>query len=132
MKSDVYYKAIFEASPALYIVVDTDWNIVAVSDSYLKAAMLKREDILGKNVFEVLPDNPDAPEVQGTAAFRASLERVVKSGDIEYMPIQRYDVQSPAGFVKRYWMPLNAPVFDEHGKVIYCIHGVEDVTNTVK
>jgi hypothetical protein len=52
------------------------------------------------------------------------------------MPIQRYDVQRSesegGGFTERYWNPVNAPVLDAAGTVIYLIHRVEDVTDRVR
>jgi hypothetical protein len=40
-------------------------TIVAVSDAYLKATMTKREEVLGRGLFEVFPDNPDDPTATG-------------------------------------------------------------------
>lgn len=49
--------------------------------------------------------------------------------------ITKYDIPRPAsqggGFEVRYWSPLNTPVLDEHGEVIYIIHQTEDVTEQV-
>lgn len=52
------------------------------------------------------------------------------------MPIQKYDIRRPesegGGFEERYWSPVNSPVFDEAGELIYIIHRVEDVTGFVR
>jgi PAS domain-containing protein len=55
------FQVLFESAPNLYLVLTPDLNIVAVSDSYLRATMTKREEILGRGIFEVFPDNPDDP-----------------------------------------------------------------------
>lgn len=51
------------------------------------------------------------------------------------MAITKYDIPRPAaqggGFEVRYWSPLNTPVLDEKGEVIYIIHQTEDVTEQV-
>jgi hypothetical protein len=48
------------------------------------------------------------------------------------MAIQRYDIRDPDGqFVERYWQPVNTPIFDESGRLIYLLHWVEDVTEQV-
>lgn len=44
-----------------YLVVDTALRIVAASDAYLAATMTSREAILGRDVFEVFPDDVDGP-----------------------------------------------------------------------
>lgn len=53
------FQALFESAPGLYLVLTPALTIVAVSDAYLKATMTKREEILGRRLFEVFPDNPD-------------------------------------------------------------------------
>ncbi|HEV3256911.1 MAG TPA: PAS domain S-box protein, partial [Gemmataceae bacterium] len=50
------FKALFEAAPGLFLVLTPDLKIVAVSDPYLRATMTKREEILGRGLFEVFPD----------------------------------------------------------------------------
>jgi PAS domain S-box-containing protein len=48
------------------------------------------------------------------------------------MALQKYDIRTSTGeFEDRYWEPLNAPVLDEDGNVIYIIHRVEDATDRV-
>lgn len=136
MSDQTDFRAIFEAAPVSYIVVDTEWRIVAVTDSYCADSMRVRDELLGQNILEAFPDNPDDPDASGTKNFRASLERVVASKETEYMPIQRYDLQLPAeeggGWDERYWRPLNAPVVGADGSVAYVIHGVDNVTAAVK
>jgi len=48
------------------------------------------------------------------------------------MPVQRYDIRVPDGdgttFVRRYWSPVNTPVFDDRGNLTHVIHRVVDVT----
>ena len=55
------YRALFESAPGPYLVLTPDLMIVAVSEAYSRATMTKREEILGRHLFEVFPDNPDDP-----------------------------------------------------------------------
>ena len=48
-------------------------TIVAVSDAYLKATRTKREEILGRNIFDVFPDNPADMAADGVSHLNASL-----------------------------------------------------------
>src|SRR5579885_1421175 len=130
------YKALFEAAPGHYLVLQPDLTIVAVSDAYLRATMTKREEILGRALFEVFPDNPEDPGATGASNLRASLNRVLKGRVTDVMAVQKYDIpdpNSPDGkFEERHWAPSNSPVLDENGEVRYIIHRVEDVTEFVK
>jgi PAS domain S-box-containing protein len=130
------FRALFESAPGLYIVLaPEDFRIIAVSNAYLKATMTAREQIMGRSLFNVFPDNPDEPWADGTRNLRASLERVRTTGQADVMAVQRYPVRRPpeqgGGFEERYWSPVNSPVFGARGKLAYIIHKVEDVTEFV-
>ena len=48
------------------------------------------------------------------------------------MAVQRYDIRDPDGkFVERHWQPINSPIHDSDGLLIYLLHHVEDVTADV-
>jgi signal transduction histidine kinase len=130
------FRALFEAAPGLYLVLDPDLRIVAASDAYLKATMTRRDQIIGRGIFEVFPDNPDDPEATGVSNLSASLDRVRQRRVPDTMAVQKYDIKRPqeegGGFEERYWSPKNTPVVDEAGELAYIIHRVEDVTEFVR
>jgi PAS domain S-box-containing protein len=133
---EVDFRAVFESAPGMYLVLDRDFRIVAVTDAYLRATSTLREQILGRGVFEVFPDNPDDPSANGVQNLRASLQRVLEKGAPDVMPIQRYDIRRPEsegdGFEERYWSPINSPVFSPERSVRFIIHRVADVTDFVR
>ncbi|HXB02052.1 MAG TPA: PAS domain S-box protein [Opitutaceae bacterium] len=127
------FRALFEALPGLFLVLTPDLKITAVSDAYLKATLTKREEILGRGLFEIFPDNPNDPAASGASNLRASLDRVQKDAVSDTMAIQKYDVRRPDGvFEERYWSPVNSPVLNVNRQVEYIIHRVEDVTEFVR
>jgi PAS domain-containing protein len=116
------FQVLLEAVPGLYLVLDPELRIVAVSNEYLEATMTKREEILGRGIFEIFPDNPDDPHATGVRNLGASLRRVLKTGAADTMPVQKYDVRNreeeDGGFEERYWTPINSPVFGSNGEII--------------
>lgn len=130
------FRALFESAPGLYLVLAPDLTIVAASDAYLRATITQREEILGRGMFEVFPDNPDDSTATGVSNLRSSLERVLQNRVSDVMAVQKYDIRRPesqgGGFEKRYWSPVNSPVFGVDNKVTYIIHRVEDVTEFVR
>jgi signal transduction histidine kinase len=134
--AQVDFRALFEAAPGLYLVLDPELRIVAVSDAYLAATMTRREEIMGRGIFEVFPDNPEDPEATGVSNLSASLDRVRRQKGPDTMAVQKYDIQRPeeegGGFEERYWSPKNTPVLDEKGALAYIIHRVQDVTEFVR
>ncbi|MFI5362091.1 MAG: PAS domain S-box protein [Elusimicrobiota bacterium] len=130
------FQTLFETAPGSYLVLTRDFRIAAVSDAYLRATMTKRAAIVGRNVFEVFPDNPDDPGATGSRNLKASLRRVLKTKAPDKMAVQKYDIRRPkskgGGFEERYWSPVNTPVAGGGRTPAYIIHQVEDVTDVVR
>jgi signal transduction histidine kinase len=130
------FQLLFESAPGLYLALTPDLRIVAVSDAYLRATMTQREQILGRGLFDVFPDNPDDPAASGTRNLRASLERVRTGHVADTMGVQKYDIRRPdsegGGFEERFWSPINTPVLNSAGELTFIIHRVEDVTDFVR
>ena len=127
------FRILFESAPGSYLVLAPDLTIVAVNDEYLRATMTQREQIVGRGIFDVFPDNPDDPRATGVQNLRASLERVLKDRVPDAMAVQKYDIRKPqGGFEERFWSPVNSPVLDPDRRLIYIIHRVEDVTEFVR
>ncbi len=134
MSINTDFKILFESSPGLYLVIlPADFKIVAVSEAYLQATMTKREEISGRNLFDVFPDNPDDPGATGEYNLRSSLNTVLQTKTAHTMAVQKYDIRNPEGnFEERFWSPLNKPVLNASGGIEYIIHRVEDVTPFVQ
>src|SRR5580692_8837402 len=130
------YRLLFEAAPTPLLVLTPGFQIVAVSDSYLRATMTCRQDIVGRGLFEVFPDNPNDPAADGVQNLRSSLNKVLSARQPDKMAIQKYDIRRPieegGSFEERYWSPLNTPVFNDKGEITYIFHQVEDVTSSMR
>ena len=132
-----HFRKLFEFLPGLYVVLTPeDFRIVAVSDGFLHVTRRTREEITGRSLFEVFPDDPKEPDASGSRNLRASLERVKRSGRADSMPLQRYPVPRPesegGGFEERFWSPFNSPVFGPGGELAYIINRSEEVTEFVR
>ena len=68
-QSELDFEAIFNSLPAPYLVMDRDFNIVAVNEAFFEATMCSREVLIGANVCTAFP----APE--GKPQDLASLAR---------------------------------------------------------
>ncbi|WP_247234820.1 PAS domain S-box protein [Telluribacter sp. SYSU D00476] len=127
---------VLQNAPDAYLVLTPDFTIRMASDAFLEATLSTREGIIGKYIFDAFPDNPATPEANSVKNLRASLERVLKTRKPHRMALQHYDVPRPAerggGFEEKYWSPINTPVLNSAGEVVYIIHRVMDVTEVVK
>jgi PAS domain-containing protein len=123
-------RPLFDALPHGYLILDRDFTIVDVNREYLRLTLLADPAaILGRDIFEVFPDNPGDPEATGVRNLTESLKRVRLTATTHQMRWQRYDIRNRAGiFIERHWHPINAPVLDDNGEVAWIVHHVSDVT----
>ena len=95
----------------------------------------RREQLVGRYLFDVFPDNPNDPAATGMRNLAASLRRVLETGERDSMALQRYDVEAPdrpGEWEERYWSPCNAPLLGADGKVELLVHRVEEVTELIR
>lgn len=129
-----HYTSIFRALPGVFQVLKPDapfFTILDISDSMEQVVQRKREEVIGLSVFEAFPDNPDDENATGVRNLKQSLIRVSKTRQPHRMDQQRYDIFNAEinAFNTKYWSPLNTPVFDEHGEMLYILHSSEDMTS---
>ncbi len=134
--AEIDFRALFEASPVLLLVLAPDLTVVAVTDAYLKATMLERSAVMGRRMLDLFPDDPADPANEGARNVRSSLERVVATRERDEMPIQKYNIRRPeaegGGYEERYWSPVHSPILTSSGDLAYIVHRVEDVTAFVR
>ncbi|MEU8304647.1 PAS domain-containing sensor histidine kinase [Actinomadura sp. NPDC048955] len=126
--TDVDFSAIFEASPVAISILSSAWEYVTVNRAYERLTGWSRDQLIGRNVFEVFPGGPSG---RSADQLRASLERVVETAEVDTMPLQRYDTEEPGRrgvFHERYWTIVNAPMPGPDGQVARVINRVEEVT----
>jgi anti-anti-sigma regulatory factor len=132
----VDFRELFQWAPGCYLVLDPGLKIVAASDAYLRATMTRREDIVGRDLYDAFPENPQEGGATQYASTRASFERVLEQREPDSLGVQRYDIRRPAAtggaFEERHWRLTNTPVLGPDGNVTYIIQSVEDVTDDVR
>lgn len=130
MKDDarltIDFAALLQASPNPYVVMDRDLRLVWMNDAYLAATMRKRDDIIGRPMFEAFPSDPD------TESFRlldSSLKRVLRTAEVDEIALIRYDILSPQGTMEtRYWSATHTPFLGAEGEVQFILQHTVDVT----
>ena len=124
------FKNIFERMAGLCLVLDPSLRIVAQNDAHARATMTRREETLGKFLFEVFPDNPAQSGAQSVSTLRQSLLNVLKTRAVDVIPSFQFDISPPEGgrYVPRYWRVVNTPILDDAGFVRLIINQVDDLT----
>jgi PAS domain S-box-containing protein len=126
---------VFNALPGACLLLSPQLVVQAASDTYLAVTLTQRASLVGKDVFEAFPANPDAIDSSAVATARASMEQVLATGQPHELTLQPYDLPDPVQpgrFLERYWHMRNAPVLDAAGQVMHLIHEVMDVTGQMQ
>jgi signal transduction histidine kinase/CheY-like chemotaxis protein len=133
----VYQAALNTSTAGQYFLSPSEDPVfLEVNDTFLELAKLKREDIVGKRLFEVFPADANDTLDTGVDALRDSLRRVIETGKQDKLPLQRYPIKMTKEdgtviFEERYWLASNTPVFDEQGKLLCISHQTSEVTERV-
>jgi signal transduction histidine kinase/CheY-like chemotaxis protein len=115
------------------MVLDRELKFVAANQAYLNATSLRREEIIGRNLFEVLPRDTTPPEQDSSRKLRESLERVLtrRMPDLLAMAVQPVSRVTDTGPVleKRLWTYSHQPLLDASGNVAFILQHAVDVTD---
>jgi PAS domain S-box-containing protein len=121
------YFALFMSLPSPHMVLDRSFAYVAVNDAYCAVLERRREDLIGRNLFDVFP-NPD----EGGRRLRESFQQVLDGGRPDTIPLIPYPIERPAarggGFEMRYWSAAHTPLLDAHGRTEFIVQHTVDVT----
>ena len=128
------YQAVFRTLPGALALLTPEGVVLDVNEGFLEAAGRKREHVLGRNIFDAFPQNPDDPDDEGPTQLRVSFEAVVASGEADVLMPIRYDLEDPGrpgDFEERYWNVINTPVRSPDGRVMMIAHKADEVTHSV-
>lgn len=123
------FAAVFERSPNAYMLLDRELRYVAANAAYLRVVGMQLEDLVGRNVFDVFPNDPEDRDNASRRLMQQSFERVLQSGEADVVPLIRYRVPGGSidGIGDRYWRATHTPIMDEGGPAFVLQHTV-DVT----
>lgn len=91
------YVAVFRALPGMVALLTPDLIYADANDDFLRLAGRTREQLLGRYIFDVFPENPNDPAAAGMRETRESMLRVVATGERDTMALLRYDIEDPVG-----------------------------------
>ncbi len=122
----------FNASPNPYMILDAQFRYAGMNSAYLDATQSRREDLIGRNLFEVF-DGAGSP---GVEELRHSLNEVITTGEPHLMPLVHYpltliDASGKPAIQDRYWSATHTPIKDSEGRVTHILQHTQDVTESL-
>ena len=117
------FEAVFSSLPVPTMVMDADFNIVAVNEAYLEVTGRQRSSLLGVNVFKAFP-----AEGESRRQLQESFERVRDQGVADVLPVLHYPIAGPSGLEQRAWSCTHVPILDGEGKVAFLMQNTQDIS----
>jgi PAS domain S-box-containing protein len=122
--AELDFARIFEALPSPFMILDQDLRYVAVNQAYLDALQRDREALLGQRLFEMFPNADESGR-----RLKASLERVLATGESDTLPYLAYPIARNDGTVEnRYWTAVHVPIAGADGRPAFVMQNTVDVT----
>lgn len=122
------YSDLFLLLPFNLMLVNTDspiFTILNVTDEHCNVLGSKREDIIGKGLFEVYPESTE--KNYDNRPVLKSINNVLKTKEIDRMPHIRYDIEGG----ERYFAVSSHPILDK-GQVVMVLIYTIDLTEIEK
>lgn len=135
MNPHIDYEAVFQALPGMVALLTPELVYADANEDFQRLAGRTREQLVGRYIFDVFPENPNDPAATGRRETQASMLRVVATGERDTMALVRYDIEDPerpGQWEEHYWSPVNAPVLNPDGQVMLIVHRVEEVTELLR
>ncbi|HYC41989.1 MAG TPA: EAL domain-containing protein [Noviherbaspirillum sp.] len=121
------YRALFDASPNPYLVLDRALHIVGANKAYLASTKRELADLVGRWAWDAFPTDPETLR-QAIASFK----RAIHSKESDTLALLRFDIPRPesegGGFEVRYWSIVATPVMNAAGEVELLLQHPIDVT----
>ncbi|MFB9951737.1 PAS domain-containing protein [Rhizobium puerariae] len=124
--SDIDLDQLFNLSPNPYVILDRELRLVGMNDAYLAVTGRSRGELLGRNMFDAFPSDPES--VPGRM-LRQSFAKVLSTGEVDHMSLVSYPIAGSDGQMEeRYWSATHTPLKDEAGEVVFILQHTVDVT----
>lgn len=131
LSSDV--TLIFRALPGLYLLMRPDFVIQDMTTLYASSVNLSIEDVTGKSIFDVFPEDGGTVNNVAKLELSASLHYVVTRKEAHTISFTRFNTPlSAGGFEERFWKITNTPILDSTGELLYILNEAKDITEKIQ
>ncbi|MBC9823547.1 SpoIIE family protein phosphatase [Terrabacter sp. MAHUQ-38] len=131
---DLDYPALFRAVPTPCVVLDADLMVRDCNDAYVEVSGRTRSEVIGTNLFAVLPTETAGTEPVVDTVRRAVLS-ALETGRTVVVGLQRYELElgrsEGADEGRHYWIGTAVPVPRPGGVGTDVLYNIHDVTALV-
>ncbi len=121
----VDFEKLFEIVPTPLMILDSRLHFVAANDCYCAVTASRREDLLGRYVFDAFPEIGER-----LATVRKAFERAL-AGERNTLDRIVFAIERPHGREDSWWDAEQLPLHDAAGRVVGVMQHTRDVTAEV-
>jgi PAS domain S-box-containing protein len=124
------FRIVFDASPNAYVLLDRELRFVDANRAYLELTASRLEQLIGRAMFDLFPNDPGQPNNESARVLRESFERVLRTGKQDALAYITYRVAKVEGgeLEDRVWSATHTPLLDAAGEVAFILQHTVDVT----
>lgn len=130
MMPQIDFADLFAHLPSPYMILDRELRFIDANAAYLAVTARKREEILGRFVFDAFPETPER-----RALFEDAFRRAV-AGEANALVRQPFDIARPeaegGGLKSVIWNTHQIPVRDHSGAIVGMLQKALDITCEVE
>ena len=130
MAAPLDFQAVFETTANPYMLLDHDLRYVAANRAYLEVTASRLEDLIGRRILDVFPNDAGDRDNRSAQVLRQSLEKVLRTRRRDAIAFLPYRVARTAGGEpeERYWSATHTPLLNDAGEVAFILQHTVDVT----
>jgi len=117
------FEAVFNSLPSPWLVMDRDFNIVALNQAFLEATTRSRDELIGIKFFTAFPSAGESRHI-----VQDSLERVRDKGVVDVLPSVSYAVAVNGQTEERLWSCTHVPILGKNGQVAFLLKSAQDIS----
>lgn len=120
------FEAIFLDAPVPVMVLDRQLQFVTANDAYLAMVSKPKEDLIGRYVFDVFPEEPERVKAM------VEIFNKVFEGDRPVFKEIPFTLEVDGRQTEHWWTASHAPVAGPDGTIKYLVQYSENVTEQVQ
>ncbi|WP_374673249.1 PAS domain-containing protein [Ideonella sp.] len=128
----VPHEALFRHSPNAYMVLDRQMRYLEVNTAYELLTGRRRDELLGRGLFEIFPGTANDDGSAQADVLRASIERAFTTGERDTLALIPYAIEARTAdgpvVDQRYWSATHTPLRNAQGEVVAVMQHTTDVT----
>ncbi len=129
-ENNIDFQLLFESLTGFYLILSPSLNLLAISNGFVDSINIKKEDIIGKHLFDIDALLPNRNNENDFASYCSSLYFVLNNKTPHSIILKsNFNSNSDSMVGKRFWRYRNTPVMNSSNNIEYITHFAEDVTD---